>query len=158
MRKHAFDQWGKPKKFRKSCGISDIARPSLDGREIDSIEQHDQVSRFDRHAGRLGIARFWEPERAFFQTFVNDEKAIRIPEKQLDAIVASIPKNEEVTAQRIFLEHALDEMRKSVEPLAHVGRFPRQEDADGGRQAQHRRASNTERTASRATGSKPRVT
>jgi hypothetical protein len=39
---------------------------------------------------------------------------------------------------------------------AHIGRFPRQENVDEGRQAQHRRASSTERTASRVPGSQPR--
>ena len=158
MRKHASDQWGQPEKFRKLCGIADVAWSSLDALEIDAIEQHDQVGRVDRHAGRFGFARSREPERAFFQTFVNDEKSIGIPEEQLDAIAATIPKNEEMTAQGILPEHALDKMRETVEPLAHVRRFPCQEDADGGRQAQHRRASSTERTASRAIGSKPRVT
>src|SRR6516162_9879338 len=86
------------------------------------------------------------------------DKTIGIPDQQLDAIAATIPKNEEMTAQRIFLKHALDEMRKSVESFAHVGRFPSQDNADGWRQAQHRRASSTARTAPSAIGSKPRMT
>src|SRR5262249_25848227 len=40
----------------------------------------------------------------------------------------------------------------------HVGRFSGREDADGGRQAQHRRPSSSERTAPSAGGSKPPVT
>src|SRR5271166_4824374 len=57
---------------------------------------------------------------SFLQPFVNDQETVGIPEQQLDAITATIPKNEKVYGQRIFLEHALDEMRKSVETLAHV--------------------------------------
>ena len=58
-----------PRKVRNSCGLADIARSSLDALEIDTIEQHDQVGRVDRHAGRFGVARSREPEGALFQTF-----------------------------------------------------------------------------------------
>jgi len=81
-------------------------------------------------AGRVGVARSRESERAFLQTLVDDQKSVGIPEEQLDAIATTIAKNEEMTAQGIFLEHALDEMRETVKALAHIRRFACQQDAD----------------------------
>ena len=74
----------------ESCGITDVARSSLDALKIDAVEQHDQVGGGDRHAGRLGLAARGEPEGAFFETLVEDEKSVGIPEQELDPIAASI--------------------------------------------------------------------
>ena len=46
---------------------------------------------------------------------VDDHEAIRVLQKQLDAIPASVPENEEMTGQGIFPEDALHEVRQPVE-------------------------------------------
>ena len=84
----------------ESCGITDVARSPLDALEIDAVEQHDQVGGGDRHAGRLGLAARGEPEGAFFETLVEDEKSVGIPEQELDAITSPISEDEEVTLRQ----------------------------------------------------------
>ncbi len=81
-----------------------------------------------------------------------------VPVEDLQPVAASIAEDEQVAAERVLGQDVLDQLREPVEPSPHVGRLPGQEDADGGGQAQHRRASSTERTASRVGGSKPRGT
>src|SRR5262249_31665700 len=142
---------------RELYGLADVARASLDALKIDTVEQHDQVCCFDRHAGRFGFAGGGKSERSLLQPFVEDQKSVSIPEQQLDTIPASIPKNEEMTGQGILLKHPLHKMREAVESFTQVGRFACQQNMDGGGQAQHRRASSTERTASSAWGSNPRM-
>jgi hypothetical protein len=79
------------------CGFKNVARSSLDALEVDTIEQHDQIACLDRDAGRVRLAGGREPKSSAFQPLVDDYKAVGIPKKQLDAIPASVPENEEVT-------------------------------------------------------------
>jgi hypothetical protein len=100
---------------RGFCGLEDVARSSLDALRINAVEKHDQISRLDRDAGRLGLTGGGEPKGSALQPLVEDEKALGVPEEQLDPIPASVPENDQVTEQGILLEDTLHEMRETVE-------------------------------------------
>src|SRR5262249_10778927 len=99
-----------------------------------------------------------KPEGALLQPAIPQGEPVAGPVADLQPVAAPIAEDEQMSAERVLFEYALDEVRQAVEPLPHVGRLPCRQDADRRGQAPHRRASSIERTASSVGGSKPRVT
>src|SRR5262245_59233060 len=97
--------------LRRLCGFADVAWSAFDALEIDAVEEHEQVGCQNRDAGRLGLAGGRESERSPLQPFVKDQEAVVIPEEQLDPIPATIPEDEVMTGQGVFLKDALHEVR-----------------------------------------------
>src|ERR1700678_782184 len=67
---------------------------------IDAVEQHGQFGRTQRHA-RLALRHSWPAKGSLLQTLVDDDEAVLVPVKQLDAVTAFVAKHENMSRQRI---------------------------------------------------------
>jgi len=93
---------------RVSCRLAEVAGPPLEAIEVNPFQEHEQVRGFDRDAGRLGLARDGEPEGPLLQSLVEDQVAVGVPVEDLDPVTTSIAEDEQMAAERILREDALD--------------------------------------------------
>ena len=90
---------------------------------IDALQQIAELRRRDRHRS-VGRRRPQEPSP--FQPFGEQAQALAIAPKALDQIAAPTAEDKQMAAMRIALQRLLDDQRKPVEALAHVGMARRQ--------------------------------
>ena len=95
-------------------------------------------------------------KRALLESLVQQPEPGALPVQELDSIASTVAEPEQVTAERIEVEHVLDGCGEPVDLFAHVRRAMREIDANRGRQAQHDRITRSNRVRSRS--SNPVVT
>ena len=76
-------------------------------------------------------------EAAFLQSFGANPKTASIKDKEFQARLLAVGKQEEVAAERVFAEGVTNESEEAVEALAHVDGIDGDEDAGGWREAEH---------------------
>ena len=76
-------------------------------------------------------------EAAFLQSFGANPKTASIKDKEFQARLLAVGKQEEVAAERVFAEGVTNESEEAVEALAHVDGIDCDEDAGGRREAKH---------------------
>ena len=130
--------------------------PKFDAFRIDSFEQHEELSAcdLDARSGRAREAR--ELERAALESLREQPESVAIPCQNLHPITPSVEEDEEVSRERVVVERVAHDGVKAIEGLPEVHGVPRQEDANGRRQAQH--DDNTEIRRRRASTSKSGAT
>ncbi len=117
----------RPRRFRVPFGFSEISVATsgsgADGRDSfsSSVKSRSWLGRGVRCEDRISDAAV-RPSRVRAARCAAGPCRV-LPEQQLDAITATIPKNEEMTRQRVLLENALHEMRETVKSLMHIRRF-----------------------------------
>src|SRR4051794_4490970 len=93
------------------------ARPTLDAAQVDTAQDHRQLSGADAHGG-LTIARRREGEGAAFEPAQVEREAVPLPGQDLQAVATLVAKNEQVARKRIAFETRLHHGREAVETLA----------------------------------------
>src|SRR5579863_9570405 len=92
---------------------------SLHRYDVDSVEQHRQLSGVERDGGRfVGHAR--QAKSPALETLVIEDEATPIPEEDLAAVGAAAQKNEEMATVEIELPLPVDDGRQPVVPPSHV--------------------------------------
>ena len=95
------------------------------------------------------------PQNTLFEPLGEEAQPVSIPEKDLDDLRPLASAGEEMAAERILLQRALNQHRQPVHPLPHVGVAQRQMHLHAGRNDHHRAASRSETWRRTASGSAP---
>lgn len=114
----------------------------------EAIQKPVKVVHGDIHCSAFA-GQGWPTEPAPFPAFVVEGKAVLVPMKDFDLVLALVAEDEESSLERIQLEGALDHSSKPIDGLSHV-------DGDAGKidrglnrkSANRHRAFNARRTSS----------
>src|SRR6266540_4458110 len=122
---------------------------------IDAFNQHRELCRCECHrAARLAQRR--PDEAAVLQPLVEQTQPVPIPEQDLHGVGLLAAEREEMTRERVLLEHLLHQDCEAVEALSHVRAAERQMDLHARGYDQHRAFSSRSATYRRtASGSLP---
>ena len=104
--------------------------------EVDSVQQKGEFAGTKRDAGLAGMGD-GPSEAAFLQSFGTYPQTASIKDEEFQASLLAIGEQEEVAAERIFVEGVADESEEAAETLAHIDGIDGDEDAGGWREAEH---------------------
>jgi len=108
------------------------SRPGLF--QVDAAQKQRELRR--REHERVASAGGWR-ERSAFQTLVNNEHAVTLPNQQLHPVAAPVEEHEQIARQWILPQYFLDHAVQAVEALPHVDRGSAEENANLGGHIQH---------------------
>src|SRR3990172_5118607 len=119
---------------RTSLAPSRVTRGTLHFRGVDALQNQGQ-----RRSGQFGAVpqALRKTKRALFQSLVPDGVAVTIPIEHLDPVRPLAPKYEEVSAERILLEHLLHHQGQAIKAATHIRGRGADKQAYRGRQGQH---------------------
>jgi hypothetical protein len=105
--------------------------------QIDSSQKQSQSLVFEvkLSARRVGAARPGEP--SLLQALAQHPQSSAVPEQYFQTVASFVGEDEQTAFQGVFLQLFGGYCVEPVEALAHIDRFDRQIDPDGGGKAQH---------------------